>query len=395
MGSPSKKDVAFFARTNFRGEKRKFGITQADRRAHMYIVGKTGVGKSTLIETLIRQDFQAGRGCILIDPHGDLADRLAGLVPLSRVEDFIYLDAADQRQTIGFNPLAHVPQKLRSVAASGLLEAFKKIWQESWGPRLEHILRNALFALLEQPSATLSDIVRLLEDAEYRTMAAHRVANTQVRRFWLNEYENYPTRLRAEAIAPIQNKVGAFLADPLLNRIITQNQHQFDLRQMLDQRKILLVNLSKGRIGENAAALLGALLVSTIGTMALSRANEPEEERQDFMLYMDEFNSYSTPSVASMFSELRKYRVGLVLANQYLSQLEPPLRDAVMGNTGTIISFRVSLSDAEILAKEFYPHFTIQDFVNLPNHNFYIKMMIDGEMGKPFSAETIKPNKVR
>lgn len=359
----------------------------------MYIIGKTGTGKSTLLETMIRQDIEDGHGLALIDPHGDLVERVLAAIPENRKGDLIYFNVPDGTQPLGFNPLEAAPPQKRALAASGLLEVFKKIWADSWGPRLEHILRNALLALLDQPEATLADVLRLLDDSAFRRNAAERVRNSQVRDFWLREYENYPARFRAEAIAPLQNKVGAFLADPLLNRILVQPKSAFDLRRVMDEKKILLVNLAKGKIGEDTVALLGAMLVSRIGLAALSRADVPETERSDFFLYLDEFQSFTTLSLANMLSELRKYHVGMVLAHQYLAQLDLKVRDAILGNAGTSIVFRLGLADAEILAKEFYPAFSITDLINLPNYHIYLKLMIDGVVSRPFSAIALKlPN---
>jgi hypothetical protein len=355
----------------------------------MYIVGKTGTGKSTLLETLIRQDLQTDQGLALLDPHGDLVERVLAIVPEERKGDCIYFNVPDVSNPLGFNPLERVPPAKRALTASGLIEVFKKIWTEFWGPRLEHILRNALLALLEQPQATLIDILRLLDDPSFRKNAVERVANAQVRGFWLREYEAYPRTLRAEAIAPIQNKVGAFLTDPVLNRIVTQPKSTFNVRQVIDQGKILLVNLAKGRLGEDTAALLGALLVTKIGLAGLSRADLPEPDRRDFCLYLDEFQSFTTLSLATMMSELRKYKVGLVLAHQYLSQLDRQVRDAILGNVGTVISFRLGAVDAQILEKEFSPEVSAIDLMSLSNYQVYIKLMVDGELTRPFSAETL------
>ena len=390
-----KQRVTLFARTDFRGERRIFGIRQADRRSHVYALGKTGTGKSNLLETLICQDIAAGEGVALLDPHGDLVERVVSRVPKERLADLIYLDVPDQANVFGFNPVERVPPERRSLAASALVEVFKKIWADSWGPRLEHILRNSVFCLLEQPEATLADIPRLLEDPAFRKRAAERVANAQVRHFWLREYESYPARFRAEAIAPLQNKVGAFLADPILCRILSAAKSSFDLRRVIDERKILLVNLAKGRMGESSAALLGALLVARIGLAGLSRSDVPEAERRDFYLYIDEFQTFATMSFVSMLSELRKYRVNLILTNQYLSQLELPVRDSVLGNVGTLISFRVGPADAAVLAEEFGPEFSASDLMGLPNYRIYLRLMIDGMVSRPFSGETMAPQVAR
>lgn len=384
-------DVARFARTVFRNERKVFGIKRADRRAHMHVVGKTGTGKSTLIETLIGQDLASGEGVAVCDPHGDLIQRVLSRVPEHRQGDLIYFDAPEPRQPLGFNPLERVPEAKRPLAASAVLDAFKKLWEESWGPRLEHILRNALLGLLDQPSATLADVLPLLMDRDFRRVAIQHMKNDQVREFWSHEYEAYPYTLRATAIAPIQNKVGAFLADPVLNRILTGSETMLNLREIMDGGKILLVNLAKGRMGGDASALLGALLVASIGWTAFGRAEMPEADRPDFFVYLDEFHTFTTLSMADMLSELRKYRVGLILAHQYTAQLDPAVRDAIFGNAGTLISFRVGPDDARILAKEFDPVFSELDLITLPNHRMYLKLMIDGTPSKPFSADTLPP----
>ena len=384
--------ISFFGRINFRTDRRIFGIKQADRRAHMYLIGKTGTGKSTLLETLIREDITAGRGFALLDPHGDLAEKVRAVIPAERQEDVIDFYVPDTG--LGFNPLAHVPSEKRPLVAAGLLEVFRKIWADSWGPRLEHILRNCLLTLLDQPEASLADVLRLLDNPTFRSYAIGRVRNGQVRDFWLREYANYPSRFQMEAIAPIQNKVGAFITDPRLQKILTQPRSSFDLRRVMDDGKILIVNLSKGLIGEDASSLLGALLVAMIGFAGQSRAELPLEDRWDFHVYLDEFHTFTTEGLAGMLAELRKYRVNLVLAHQYLTQLELPVRDAILGNVGTVITFRLGLPDAEILAKEFAPEFSDHDLMTLPNHHLYLKLMVDGVVSKPFSAEALPPSDI-
>ncbi len=383
--------LTFLGRTNWRNAQRPFGIKQADRRSHMYVIGKTGTGKSTLLETMIRQDIKNGAGLALLDPHGDLVERVLALTPREKRQDVIYFNVPDASRPLGFNPLEGVPRSSRPLAASNMLEVFKKIWSESWGPRLEHILRNALLALMDQPQATLADILWLLDDKDFRRRACDRVRNAQVRDFWLREYEGYPVRFRAESIAPVQNKVGAFLANPVLRNILTQPRSSFDPRRVMDEGRVLLVNLSKGKLGEDPAALLGALLVSRLGLAGLSRADIPERDRRDFYIYLDEFQTFTTLSLATMLSELRKYRVGLVLAHQYLSQLDEQVCDAILGNAGTIVTFRLGATDAEILEKEFTPEFRADDLVRLPNYNIYLKLMVDGSVSAPFSAETLGP----
>lgn len=385
--------IAFFARTRARPRTdRIFGIKDRDRLAHMYIIGKTGAGKTTLLETLFSQDVQAGHGVTLIDPHGDYVDRLANTIPIHRQSDLLYFNAPDPNQPFGYNPLTRVPEHLRSLVAAGQLEILKKAWSDSWGQRLEHILRNALLALMETDDATLEDVLHLLSDRQYRRSLIANIKNERVRSFWQDEFAKYPPRLRAEAIVPIQNKVGAFLADPLLHRVLTAPQQPLRLRQVMDERKILLVNLSRGKIGEDAAHLVGGLLVTAIGLAAYSRAGLPESDRKQHFVYVDEFQNFTTLAMANMISELRKYRVGLVLANQYLSQLVPEVRDAVLGNAGTLITFRLGGKDAPIVARELAPQFSAMDIVGLPNFHIYLRLMIDGTPSRPFSATTITPS---
>ena len=382
-------NLIYIARTNAREPSRIFGMSKNDRRAHMYVVGRTGTGKSSLFETLAFQDIRNGHGLALLDPHGDLAERLLKSVSSHLRSDLTYFDVPDIEQPVTFNPLASIPLLKRPLVGANLLEVFKKIWTDSWGVRMEHLLRYSLLTLLDQPCATLGDLLPLLDDEDYRTEAIRHVTNEQVRRFWLQEYNNYPLRYRADAAAPIQNKVGAFLADPLLNRILTSKEPGLDLRKIMDEGKILLVNLAKGKIGEGPASLLGSLLVAQFGAAGLSRADTPENHRRDFYLYLDEFQTFTTQSLAGMLSELRKYRVNLILANQYLSQIDRVVLDGILGNVGTIISFRVGPVDAEFLAKEFAPVFKASDLMNLPNYHIYLKLMIDGAVSPPFSATTI------
>lgn len=381
--------VACFARTNSRGKRIPFGIKYQDRLSHIYMIGKTGTGKTTLLETLIMQDIENGHGVCLIDPHGDFVERVATRISKGRQKDIIYMNVPDATQPYGYNPLKYVAPEYRPLAASGILEVFKKMWKESWGQRLEHILRNAILALLESPYAELGDILKLLVDKNFRYETVKHLDNARVKDFWLIEYENYSYRLRADAIVPIQNKVGAFLADPTLNRILTNPKQPINIRRIMDEGKILLVNLAKGRLGEDTAGLLGGLLVTTVGLAAFSRADMPEDKRRDFYLYIDEFQNFTTLAIANMASELRKFHVGLVLAHQYLHQLDPDIRHAVLGNAGTLISFRLGGKDAATIAHEFPPIFTAEDLIFLPNYRIYLKLMIDGAPSKPFSAETL------
>lgn len=389
LASPS-----WFARTNARHSNTPFGIKQADRLFHMYLLGKTGTGKSTLLETLALQDIRAGRGCAIIDPHGDLVDRLARAVPLDRQKNTVYLDAPSATQPYGYNPLRRVRYDRIPLAASGLMEAWKKLWCDAWGVRMEHVLRNALYALLETDDATLPDILRLLTDPVFRRKVVASLRNEQVKAFWLSEFPKYNPRYQQETIAPIQNKVGAFLADPRIYRILVRPNIDLHFRQIMDEGQILLVNLSRGELGEDSATLLGSLLVTTLSLAAFSRAETPLAERKPFFVYVDEFQSFTTLSVAGMISELRKYGVGLILANQHLGQLEREVRSAVLGNAGTVIMFRLGPEDAHFMTKELTPVFGQSDLMNLPNHDIYLRLMIDGHPSVPFSATTLRPDEL-
>jgi type IV secretory pathway TraG/TraD family ATPase VirD4 len=384
--------VNHLGRVDFRNDKRIFGIKNEDRFSHVYMIGKTGTGKSTLIEAMALQDLAQGRGLALVDPHGDLVERVAARIPLARRSDVIYFNVPDAAQPFGYNPLRRVRHDYIPLAASGMMEVFKKMWPEAWGVRMEHILRNVLMALLEQPQSTLHDVLRLLTDRKFRDRVAKSLKNETVRTFLLKEYERFSFGYRADGAAPIQNKVGAFLSDPLLNRILTAPEKDLHIREVMDKGQVLLVNLAKGRLGEDSSSLLGGLLVTTIGLAAFSRADLPPAERRDFFVYIDEFQSFTTLAVANMFAELRKYRVGFTVAHQYLHQLEPDVRHAVLGNVGTVISFRVGAEDAPYLVREFHERFEDIDLLQLPNYRIYLKLMIDGMPSKPFSAVTMYRN---
>jgi hypothetical protein len=386
--------ISYFARTNKRPPDRVFGVKHTDRFHHIYAIGRTGTGKSTLLETLAREDIRQGDGLAVIDPHGDLVERLARAIPPERAKDLVYLDPASGKHPYRYNPLRKVRPDKIPLAVSGVLEAFKKIWGKSWGVRMEHIFRNSLHALIEYGDATLPDILRLFSDKPFLDSVLKRITNEQVRGFWTEEFAKYSPWYRQEAIGPIQNKVGAFLADRRLHELFTGRAKELSVRRMMDEGKMVLVNLSKGELGEDSSNLLGALLLSTISLAAFSRAELAESERRDFFVYLDEFQNFTTLAVANMISELRKYRVGLVLAHQHLHQLEPDVRHAVLGNVGTLISFRLGAEDATMIARELAPKFKPEDLVNLPNHTIYLKLMIDGAPSLPFSAVTLPPDKV-
>ena len=384
--------LTVLGQTNYRNVRRRFGIKPEDRRRHTYIVGKTGMGKTTLLLNCIVQDIRHGHGVAVIDPHGDLVERALDYVPARRINETIYFNPADTEYPIGFNVLACSDQKQKHLVASGLVQVFKKIWTDSWGPRLEYVLRNAFLALLEQPGSTLLGVPRMLVENRYRAKILAGVRDPVIRHFWTMEFEQYPKVFRTETISPIQNKVGQFLANPLTRNILGQTKTKFDLLDVLDSGKILLVNLSKGKVGEDNSALLGALTVTQLYLAALRRSRVPEASRRDFYLYIDELQSFVTEDFASILSEARKYRLNIAgMANQFLSQLPDTLASAILGNVGTLIAFTTGSEDAKALAQEFYPVFSPMHLQSLPKHNVYVKLSIDGSTSDPFSAETLAP----
>lgn len=384
-------EIVVFGETNFRNNRKRFGIKTNDRRRHFYLVGKTGTGKSTTLENMIYQDLKAGHGVGVIDPHGELAEKVINFIPTNRINETIYFNPSDIDHPIAFNVLEKVDPSLRHLVASGLVGIFKKIWADSWGPRLEYVLRNAILALLEYPGSTLLGIMRILVDKEYRQKVVPKISDPVVKAFWRDEYPKYSGSFQTEAIAPIQNKVGQFLSTALIRNIVGQVRSAFSLREVIDQKKILVMNLSKGRIGEDGSALLGAMMITKIQLAAMSRIDIPEKDREDFYLYVDEFQNFATESFVNILSEARKYRLDLILAHQYIEQLDEKVRAAVFGNVGTLVSFRIGAADAEILAKEFAPKFDETDLVNLDNYEAYIKLMIDGITSEAFSATTLPP----
>ena len=389
MADLKKNSITPLAVTNYRDIRRIFGIREKNRRGHMYLIGKTGTGKSTLIANMVISDIRAGNGLALIDPHGDLAEEVLYFVPKSRIKDVIYFNPADLDYPVAFNPLGKVAPGYHHLVVSGLISVFKKIWADFWGPRLEHILRHSLFTLLAYPGATLLDLPMLLTNKDFRQLVLEFLQHPQVREFWFNEFEKYSAWLKSEAVSPILNKIGQFLTSLPLRNIVGQKENTFKFRQVLDEGKILIVNLAKGRIGEDNCALMGAMLVTQIQLAAMSLADIPQNQRKPFYLYVDEVHNFLTLSFADILSEARKYGLSLVLANQHLFQLEEKIRAAILGNVGTLISFRVGAEDAHYLAREFYPTFTESDLVNLPNRHIYLKLMIDGVSSRPFSAVTL------
>ncbi|MBZ9578378.1 type IV secretion system DNA-binding domain-containing protein [Patescibacteria group bacterium] len=384
-------EITFFAETTFRNIRKKFGIKTDDRRRHIYIVGKTGMGKTVMMENMAIQDIKAGRGVGFIDPHGEAAERLLDFVPSNRINDVVYFNPADLDHPIAFNVMEKIGVEHRHLVASGLMGVFKKIWPDVWSARMEYILNNSILALLEYPNTTLLGINRMLADSEYRKKIIEKITDPVVKAFWVNEFARYTQRYEVEATAAIQNKVGQFISNPLIRNIIGQVKSKIDMRKIMDEGRILLVNLSKGKIGEDNSLLLGALLITKLQLAAMSRVDILEEKRKDFFLYVDEFQNFATESFVNILSEARKYRLALTLGHQYIAQMEESVGDAVFGNVGTMVSFRVGAEDAEYLEKEFIPEFTAADLVNLAKYNIYLKLMIDGIAGRPFSAETLSP----
>lgn len=383
--------VASLGHLHFRERRDVFGIRQDDRFRHIAITGKTGMGKSTLLQNLIVSDMRNGHGICVIDPHGDLAETIASLVPRRRTGDVVLFDAGDREFPLGFNPLMTGSPDQRSHVASGVLTAFRKLHRDSWGPRMEHILRNAILLLLETPGTSLVSLMRLFTDGDFRCHLTDRCRDPAVRAFWIGEFGVWNERYRTEAIAPIQNKVGQFVTQPLLRNIIGQPTSTVNLRHIMDEGKILIVNLSKGRTGEDVSSLLGSLLVSSLQIAALSRAEQPECERRPFFVYVDEFQNFATESFATILSEARKYRLGLTIANQYLDQLDDGTREAVFGNVGSLITFQVGAGDAGVLSEQLAGDVRSEDLIGLPRHTAYVRLLIDGMPSRPFSMQTLPP----
>ncbi len=387
----SRPEINVFAATNYQGGHRRFGIKLDDRRRHMYLIGKTGMGKTTVLENLIINDINAGHVLALVDPHGDLVEKVLDFIPNHRINDVVYFNPSDMEYPIAFNVLEAVDATQRHLVASGLMGVFTKIWEGVWSARMEYILNNTILALLEYPGSTMLGVARMLVDRNYRTRVLTKVTDPIVKGFWVDEFNNYNDKFRNEAVAPIQNKVGQFLSSAIIRNIVGQSKSSIDLREIMDSRKILLFNLSKGRIGEDNSALLGAMMITRMQLAAMSRVDIPEEERHDFFLYVDEFQNFATESFANILSEARKYRLNLTIAHQYIEQLDEKVAPAVFGNVGTIMAFRVGGADGEFLEKEFFPTFTQVDLVNLPKYEIYLKLMIDGVASEPFSATTLPP----
>jgi CxxC-x17-CxxC domain-containing protein len=384
-------NVTIFGEANYRNVNRSFGIKREDRTRHMYIIGKTGMGKTTLLENLIISDILNGDGCCYIDPHGDTAEKILNFIPPNRINDVIYFNPADASFPIAFNILESVEESHKHLIASGIVSIFKKQFAESWGPRLEYVLRNTVMALLDYPGSTLLGVMRILVEKDYRAKVIEKIKDPVVKSFWVNEFTKWKEQELQVVISPIQNKVGQFLSNFLIRNIVGQVKSTIDLRDIMDNKKILIMNLAKGRIGEDTMQLLGSMMVTKIYMAAMSRVDTPEKERADFYLYVDEFQNFANDSFADILSEARKYRLDLIIAHQYIEQLPENVQAAVFGNVGTLICFRVGAADAERLVLEFAPFFTEEDLVNLPAFAIYLKLMIDGVSSDPFSANTLPP----
>lgn len=386
-----KDDICLFAQTNFRNQLRRFGIKTDDRRRHMYIVGKTGMGKSTMMENMVLDDIYTGHGVGLVDPHGDFAEKIIDFIPPKRINDVVYINPSDLEYPIGFNILEVHSEEQKHLVVAGLMGIFKKIWPDVWSARMEYILNNTLLALIEYPGSTLLGINRLLSDKKYRKRVLSKVTDPVIKSFWNVEFASYTEKYAQEAVAPIQNKIGQFLSANVIRNMVAQVKSTIDIRSLMDEGKIIIMNLSKGRIGEDNSRLLGGMLITKIQLAAMERVDTPEAQRRDFFLYVDEFQNFATPSFANILSEARKYRLSLIMAHQYITQLDEIVANAVFGNVGTIISFRVGGADSEVLAKEFSPVFLEEDLVNIPKFHIFLKLMIDGVSSQPFSAMTLPP----
>ncbi len=389
MGNP---DITYFAETDARNRRTPFGIKDEDRSRHIYIIGKTGMGKSTTLENMAIQDVQRGNGFAFLDPHGKTADLFLEYIPEHRKKDVIYFAPFDTDFPIAFNVMEDVGYDKRHLVVSGLMSAFKKIWVDAWSARMEYILSNILLALLEYPNSTMIGVNRMLSDKEYRRKVVDYVTDPSVKLFWTDEYAKWPENYAREAGAAIQNKIGQFISNPLIRNIIGQTKSTFDIRKAMDEKKIIIVNLSKGRMGETNANLLGSMLITKIYLAALSRADQSEKQLDKlppFYLYVDEFQNFANESFAGILSEARKYKLCLTVAHQYIEQMSDEVRAAVFGNVGTMISFRVGAYDADVLEKEFTPTFVAEDLVNLGKYQIYLKLMIDEVTSAPFSANTI------
>jgi len=384
-----KQKINFFARTEYKNRMVNFGIKEKERRRHIYAIGKTGTGKSTLIANMAIDDLKKKKGLAVIDPHGDLCEILLNYIPSHRINDVAYLDPADKEHPFSLNVFEVDDPTQAELVASGIVSIFYKLYSQSWGPRLEHILRNTLLTLAQTPNSTLIDVIKILTNKNFRGWVVAQLRDETLLNFWTNEFQKMPDNFREEAISPILNKVGQFVSSPLIRRIIGRPKSTINLEKIMNEGKVLIINLSQGRLGEDNAALLGAMIITKIQLAAMNRVNIPEEERRDFYLYVDEFQNFATNSFIKILSEARKYRLNLCLANQYMAQIDEAVQKAVLGNTGTLISFLVGAEDAQILEKEFGGIFTANNLVGLSNFQIITKLMIDDLTSRPFFAYTL------
>lgn len=390
--APNEEDkICLFAETNYRNQMRRFGIRTDDRRRHMYVIGKTGMGKTTMLENMVLHDIYNGHGVGVVDPHGDFAEKILDFIPAHRINDVVYFNPSDAAHPIGFNVLEIHSEEQKHLVASGLMAVFKKIWPDVWSARMEYILNNVLLALLDSQGSTLLGINRMLSDKKYRKRVVGQIKDPVVKKFWVDEYASWTEKYATEAGSAIQNKIGQFLSASIIRNMVAQVKSTINVREIMDGQKIFIMNLSKGRIGEDSSRLLGGMLITQIQLAAMERVDTLEKDRKDFFLYVDEFQNFATQSFANILSEARKYRLSLIMAHQYIAQLDEEVRDAVFGNVGTIVSFRVGAADAEYLEQEFTPTFLQEDIINLSKYRVFLKLMIDGVASQPFSAVTMAP----
>ena len=386
--------------TNFRNTKQKFGILPNDRLRHCYILGASGCGKSTLLENLIIQDMKAGRGVAIIDPHGQTAETVLANVPKWRTNSTLVFDPSDTRFPISFNPIDSVPENQKHLVVSGVMSVFEKLFFNgsnfaSQAPQLTHILRHALYAVMDTDSPSLLSVKNILVDDNYRNQVIRQIKDPVIKDFWTNEFPYRILKRRDDPLASVLNKLGMFLSIKMLRNILDNSKSSFDCRKIMDNKMIFIANLSKGKIGHDVSSLLGAMLITKFYLAAMSRVDTPESEREHFGIFVDEFQNFSTSSFSSILSEARKYRISITMANQYIRQLDEPVRDAVFGNCGTIINFRAGVDDAEFLEKFYDKKFSINDITSLPKYNIYLRLMIDNLTSKPFSATTLPPIEIK
>ncbi|WP_452597562.1 type IV secretory system conjugative DNA transfer family protein [Pontimicrobium sp. MEBiC01747] len=380
-------DISYFARSNFRGDGKRFGIKQADRLFHFYCFGKSGSGKTSLLKTLMLQDVEAHRGFTFLDVHGDasreIVEKIHNIFP---TRPLIYFDVTNPNLDFGYNPLRKVSVTKRSLVASNILEIFQRNWKSAWGMKMEHILRMILLTLLDQPRAQLADILKLLHEKSYRDQCLVHIQNPDIKNFWIKEFPKY----KPNDLLPIMNKLGGFLSHTMVRKILIENTKQLSLRHIINTNTILVINVAKGDVGVDVANILGGLLLTSLASASFSRIDILEHERTPYFIYIDEFQTLSgTELIAELLAQVRKFKIGLILANQFLNQLDREVRDSVLGNVGTIVAFRLGITDAKLMAKEFYPVFSTEDFTSLANYSIYLKLMIDGKPSVPFSADTV------